>query len=200
LTLGAGPVVRYTFINPYLQSSSTVYLSGYDYTRPIRPSTAEVSGAVTEEAIRRLDAARDAFRAQQYPRCLELVESAIRLLPDDSVMHELRALALFALGDYETAASVVYAVLGGGPGSDWNAVSSLYGNTEIYAAQLRRLSEFVALNPDRTGPRFLLAYHLLIVNRPDAAYAQLAEVQRRRPDDRVTAELIQALIQQPQYP
>ncbi len=49
------------------------------------------------------------------------------------------------------------------------------------AEQLLRLSEFVALNPDRIVPRFLLAYHLLVVGRPDVAYAQLTEVQRRRP-------------------
>jgi hypothetical protein len=194
--LGAAPVVNNVIANPYVSAQSTVVLSGYDYSHPIRPSNVEVGGRVTEEAIRRLDAARAAYRDQQYQRCLDLVDGAIRLVPDDSVIHELRALALFALGDYESAAAVVYSIVAAGPGSDWSAVSPLYESQETYLGQLRRLAQYVAANPDRTGPRFLIAYHLLMVGYGEAAYSQLNEVLQRRPDDRVAAELLRALSQQ----
>lgn len=196
---GVGPVVTYNFVNPYLSSTPVVYFSGYDYSRPIRPmNNVDQSGRVTEEAIRRLDAARAAFRQQDYRRSLDLVEGAIRLLPDDPVMHEFRALALFAMREYDAAATVIYSVLGAGPGSDWSSMSTLYDNQEIYLAQLRDLSQYIAGVPDRPGPRFLLAYHLLVVGHPEAAYSQLVAVQRMRPDDRVTSEILRALQQQSQ--
>ncbi|MBL8848557.1 MAG: tetratricopeptide repeat protein, partial [Planctomycetaceae bacterium] len=113
------PVVQYAFSNPYVATSTASYYSGYDYSQPVRISTPDPSGAITEEAIRRFDLARAAFRDNNMQQCLQFVDSAIQLFPDDSVMHELRALALFAQGDYETAASIIYSVLGGGPGSDW---------------------------------------------------------------------------------
>ncbi|MBL8849832.1 MAG: hypothetical protein JNG89_09115, partial [Planctomycetaceae bacterium] len=95
----------------------------------------------------------------------------------------------------ETAASIIYSVLGGGPGSDWETIGAYYANPQAYLNQLSSLSDFVARNPDRNGPRFLLAYHLLVVGRPDAAYAQLAEILQRNPQDQVTASLMQALSQ-----
>jgi hypothetical protein len=194
---GIGPVVQYNFANPYLTQTSVSYFSGYDYSRPIRPiDTVDTSGRVSEEAIRRLDAARDAFRQQDYRRCLSLVEGAIQLLPDDPVMHELRALALFAIREYDSAATVIYSVLGAGPGSDWSSIGSLYANQDIYLEQMRDLSRYVASVPDRPGPRFLLAYHLLVIGYPEQAYNQLVTVQRLRPDDRVTSELVRALQQQ----
>lgn len=196
---GIGPVVTYNFVNPYWSPTSVTYFSGYDYSQPIRPlNNIDQSGRVTEEAIRRLDAARAAFRQQDYRRALDLVEGAIRLLPDDPVMHEFRALSLFAMREYDAAATVIYSVLGAGPGSDWSSIGSLYDNQEIYLAQLRDLSQYVARIPDRPGSRFLLAYHLLVVGYPEAAYNQLVAVQRMRPDDRVTAEILRALQQQSQ--
>jgi tetratricopeptide (TPR) repeat protein len=187
----------FTFVNPYYNQS--VVISGYDYSQPLAPSytnASQVSGRVTEEAIRRLDAARQAFRSQQYQRSLELVESAIQLLPDDPVLHELRALNLFALGDYERAAAVIYPVLAAGPGSDWNSLSMLYPSSETYISQLRNLTQFIVANPDNVAGRFLLAYHLLVVGQPKDAYVQLQEVLLRRPGDTVARELVRAL-QQP---
>lgn len=195
MSYGIGPVVQYNFVNPYTLPAPISYFYGYDYSRPIRPTLVEPSGRVTEEAIRRLDAARDAFRQRDYRRCLDLLEGAIRLLPDDPALHEFRALALFAIGEFDAAATVIYSVLGANPGSDWNTVSRLYDSQEIYLSQLRELTRYVASVPDRPGPRFLLAYHLLVVGYPEAAYDQLVTVQRLRPDDRVTAEILRALRQ-----
>lgn len=191
----------YGFSNPYLTANSTVMLSGCDYSNPIRPAYADssqVSGRVTEEAIRRLDAARLAFQQQSYRRSLELVDSAIQLMPDDPVLHEFRSWVMFALGDYHSASAVIYPVLASGPGSDWNSMSVLYGDSQVYLAQLTNLTQFVQRNPEDVAARFLLGYHLLVVGYPEAAYGQLTEVLRRQPNDSVSRELIRALANQPQ--
>ena len=67
------------------------------------------------------DTARDAFKAGDYARALELTDQAIRQMPNDAALHELRGVVLFALHRYEDAAAPLYAVLSVGP----TAVSSL---------------------------------------------------------------------------
>lgn len=183
----------YNFVNPYFNSA--IVLGGVDYSRPIYSGVSQYGGSVTEEAVRRLNAARDAFRRQDYRRSLQLVEDAIQVLPEDPILHESRALCLFALGDYENAAAVLYPVLAAGPGSDWDSVSVLYPSSDVYVDQLTDLSQFIARHPDDAAARFLFAYHLLVVGRPADAYVQLREVLLRRPNDVVAMELVRALQQ-----
>ncbi len=47
------------------------------------------------------------------------------------MIHEVYALSLFAIGDYEAAAATLNALLASAPGMDWTSVSSLYGDIGI---------------------------------------------------------------------
>ncbi|HEV3136391.1 MAG TPA: hypothetical protein VGZ26_00780, partial [Pirellulales bacterium] len=77
------------------------------------------------EAIKLFDAAREAFKSNDYPRALREVDKAIKLLPSDTTLHEFRALVLFAQGKYRDAAAGAYAVLSVGPGWTWETVREL---------------------------------------------------------------------------
>ena len=60
-------------------------------------------------------------------------------MPTDAVLHEFRALVLFAMGDYRQSAAVVHSVLAVGPGWDWTTMSSLYPDPNRYTQQLAAL-------------------------------------------------------------
>jgi Flp pilus assembly protein TadD len=50
-------------------------------------------------------------QAGDFARALRLTDLALRPHPNDPVLHEFRALCLFALGRYDKAAAALYAVL-----------------------------------------------------------------------------------------
>jgi len=111
------------------------------------------------------------------------------------VLHEFRALTLFAQGKYQDAAATLYAVLTAGPGWDWATMSELYPDPEVYTRQLRELERYTRENPRAADGHFLLAYHYLVLGYQDQAIHQLEEVVRLQPDDKLAAELLQALTQ-----
>jgi predicted Zn-dependent protease len=151
------------------------------------------SDATLDEANRLLDRARETFRAGQYAQAQVEVETAIRLIPSDPALHEVRALTLFAQGKYQDAAATLYAVLTTGPGWDWQTMRDLYPDTDAYTAQLRALERFVADRPDAGYGHFLLAYHYLVTGSRDAAVRELRETVRVQPDDKLAQTLLTSL-------
>lgn len=83
------------------------------------------------------DQARNAFYSGDYARALSSLDAALSKTPSDVVLHEFRALCLFALHKYKEAAGTLYAVLSVGPGWDWTTMSGLYSNVDVYTEQLR---------------------------------------------------------------
>ena len=69
----------------------------YDYSQPIDPQTAPPDETVINQATTVFDNAREAFKAGDYAKALELVDQAIKTTPNDAALHEFRALCLFAL-------------------------------------------------------------------------------------------------------
>ncbi len=133
----------------------------------------------------------------QYKAALTQTDRAIALLPNDSIMHEFRALCLFAVRDYQQAAAAVYAVTSTGPGWDWTTVSNLYPNINTYTGQLRALETYCEENTKASGPRFLLAYHYLLAGHNEQAAGLLAEVMRLEPKDQLSAQLLKGLTTPP---
>src|SRR5262249_30167678 len=133
---------------------------------------------------------RAAFASGDHKQALELCNQALKTLPNDAVVHEFRSLILFAMQNYRDAAAAAYAVLSAGPGWDWTTLTTLYGNIGDYTTQLRRLESFVQENPRSSEARFLLAYHYLTSGYPDAARAQLREVDALTPNDRLVKQLL----------
>jgi hypothetical protein len=157
-----------------------------------QPSTESDDPAV-RAANELFDAARDAFKRGDYATAQADVEKAIEQLPSDAVLHEFRALTLFAQGRYSEAAATLYAVLAAGPGWDWATMSALYPDVSVYTQQLRALEDYVRKHATAGDARFLLAYHYLVLGYKDEAVKQLREVVRLTPNDKLSAELLKAL-------
>jgi hypothetical protein len=154
------------------------------------PQTDDPAVRAADEA---LDQARAAFKRNDYTLAQALVERAIALLPSDPALHEFRALTLFAQGKYRETAATLYAVLATGPGWDWPTMASCYPDVDTYTRQLRALEDYVRQHADDAAVRFVLAYHYLVGGHKDAAIAQLREVVRLKPEDKLSAALLQAL-------
>jgi tetratricopeptide (TPR) repeat protein len=173
-----------------------------DYSQPIPAPAPPPEGEdelpldeATEEAIALFDKGREAFRAGDYKKALELADQAIELLPTDATLHEFRALALFAMKEFQQAAATIYAVLATGPGWNWETVNSLYASTETFTAQLRALEEYTRANPKDPAPAFLLAYHYLVMGHTNEAVKMLERVQKLLPDDPLVEQLLDAFQQ-----
>ncbi|HEY2158475.1 MAG TPA: tetratricopeptide repeat protein, partial [Isosphaeraceae bacterium] len=126
-----------SYANPFygnqydtLYGTQPVYAGGvipssFDYAVPLDTTGALPADDAVAPAVTLLDQAREAFKAGDYPKALELADQAIKAAPNDADAHELRALALFAMGQYKAAATTLYAVLSSGPGWDWTTLISL---------------------------------------------------------------------------
>ena len=156
----------------------------------------------TDQALSIFDNARSLFRQGNYREALNEVDRAVQLVPNDSLMHEFRALCLFALKDYQQSAAAVHAVVSAGPGWDWPTVNNLYLEPNIYNQQLQELETYCRENPNASAAHFLLAYHYLLTDRDQQALTTLQEVVRLQPNDQLAAQLLKGLSQpaNPQTP
>jgi tetratricopeptide (TPR) repeat protein len=180
------------YSNPYYNRSFV----GYNYAQPIPVDySASPTAVVAEEnpAVAALNAAVAAFKQNDYDAALDIINKGIAQYPTDSVMHEFRALVLFAKEDYQQATATIHSVLAIGPGWDWTTLASLYPNVLVYTDQLRALEAFVREHPQDAPARFLLAYHYTSGGHPDAAARQLQQVATLMPGDRVAADLLKML-------
>jgi tetratricopeptide (TPR) repeat protein len=179
------------YVNPYL---STGYATlPYDYSQPISTVAVAPTQSVTDQSGALFSQARDSFKSGDVNLALQQADSALALNPNDTSLHEFRALCLFALGRYDEAAVPLYAVLAVGPGWDWPTLIGLYPNAEIYTTELRRLEAYTTANPQSSTSRFVLAYHYLTEGFNDAAAAQLKQVIALKPTDAVAAKLLQEM-------
>ncbi len=189
----------YPYYNPYYGGSYAAG-SSFDYSQPIVVAQAPVAppgapaGLTAEQQAPPLfDAARTAFMQGDYATALAQADQAIALVPNDTVLHEFRGLALFALGRYKEAAAADYSVLSTGPGWDWTTLSALYPNVEVYTAQLRALEQYAKSHPAASDGKFLLAENYLTCGYTDAAAAQLKAVMELDPKDQLSAQLLKSI-------
>ena len=131
--------------------------------------------------------------AGNYDEAGHETDLAIKETPNDTALHEYRALIDFAEGDYNRAAGTLYAVLSAGPGWDWTTLSSQYKSVGTYTEQLRKLEGHVKSSPEDTAAHFVLAYHYITATHKEAAIKQLQEVVELQPKDQLAAQLIKGL-------
>ena len=194
---GPGDIGRTTTPTTAVRSSPAVQLRllAADRGGPgaVAPSGAPGGLTAEQQATPLFDAARNAFMQGDYKTALAQVDQAIAQVPNDTVLHEFRGLALFALGRYKEAAAADYAVLSAGPGWDWTTLSALYPNVEVYTAQLRALEQYAKSHPAASDAKFLLAENYLTCGYTDAAAAQLKEVVQLDPKDQLSAQLLKSI-------
>lgn len=206
------------YANPYYTSipATVVATSPYDYAQPVAVTTyaapvdtgvvAAGSGGVTPapapadtvtEAERTFDEALARFKAGDYTAALAACDRAVKLSPKDPIVHEVRALALFALARYPEAAATLNAVLAAAPGMDWTTMSGLYGSVDAYTGQLRKLEDFCRSHPDDAAAWFVLAYHYLVGAHTDMAADALRVVVAQQPGDAVAKQLLASIAPEP---
>ncbi|MBM3956010.1 MAG: tetratricopeptide repeat protein [Planctomycetes bacterium] len=219
--LGYGVGYGASYVNPYYSTvpQTVVASSPYDYSQPIvvnnyvtndgatsssdsqggSGATATATAQPAEnQATALFDAALAKFKAGDYSAALAGCDKAVKLSPGDSVIHEVRALALFALGRYPEAAATLNAVLASAPGMDWTSMSSLYGSVDAYTAHLRKLEAACKASPGDAAAHFVLAYHYLVGGHVDLAREALAVVVAKQPGDLVAKRILEALAPPPE--
>jgi tetratricopeptide (TPR) repeat protein len=188
----------WSYSNPYCGEPIPVGDVYIDYSRPIvttpeASATADQPSPAADQTSASADAAREAFRAGDYPTALAQIDKAIAQSRNELAFHEFRSLVLFATQRYKEAAGGIYAVLAMGPGWDWTTMISLYPNVETYTTQLRALEAYRKANPDVPEAHFLLAYHYLTCGYADVAAKELQAVTRLNPGDKLAAQLLAAV-------
>ena len=156
----------------------------------LRRSGSRDSGRCAAPGVSDFDAARQAFYAGDYAAALASTNKALAALPNDPIIHEFRALVMFAQGKYKESAAGLYSVLSVGPGWDWTTLSSLYPNVDVYTKQLRALEAYVKQNQRATDGRFVLAYHYMTTGAKDAAAKQYQEIYKQTPQDNLVKQLL----------
>jgi len=199
------------YANPYYSAipAAVVAASPYDYSQPVvvnnyitndsdltdastvqGGSATSVAGSAADAVF---DSALTAFKKGDYAAALTACDKAIAASPNDSVIHEVRALTLFALGRYPEAAATLNAVLAVAPGMDWTTMSSLYDSVDTYTGQLRKLEDFCRANPGSAAGYFVLAYHYLVGGHAEMAADALRVVVEKQPTDVVAKRLLDAI-------
>jgi tetratricopeptide (TPR) repeat protein len=194
-----------SYYNPYYEETAA---PAYDYSQPVVvnnyvSSDADAAGGTAaatqqespenQQAMMLFDDGMAAFKAGNYAAALAKYDAALKLMPTDPVLHEVRALSLFALGKYQEAAATLNALLAAAPGMDWTSMSALYGNADDYTQQLRKLEAHIKANRTDAPAMFVLAYHYLVIGQNDEAIKVLKEVVRLQPKDATAQRMLAAL-------
>jgi len=134
------------------------------------------------------------FKAGSFRQALVACDAAIAKSPNDPVIHEVRALIQFALGQYASAAVVLNSLLAASPGMDWTTLSSLYDDVDTYTEQLRLLEEYCKSNPKDAAAQFVLAYHYMVAGYSEEAADVLKVVVELQPKDLVAKRMLESLM------
>ena len=198
------------YYNPYY--SSGVASTPYDYSQPVvvnnyndpnavaatdpnAPAPTEVAQSpADQQSLAVFDDGLAKFKAGDYQGALDQFNVALKDRPTDPVVHEVRALALFALGDYQQAGAALNSLLSSAPGMDWTTMSGLYGNPDDYTAQLRKLEAYCGEHRDDAAAYFVLAYQYLVLGSKDTAIKALEVVVKNQPKDVTAKRMLDALV------
>jgi tetratricopeptide (TPR) repeat protein len=194
------------YANPYYTSAVVVQQPAvvvqqpvvYDYSRPLDLASAPPPDATATQAVGTFDTAREAFRAGDYDQALAQADQALRQLPNDPMLHEFRAICLFALRRYDQAAVPLYTVLSAGPGWDWTTLVGLYPSVDVYTGQLRALEDVCNATPSAAAARFVLASLYMTQGDNASAAAKFKEVAALQPQDKLAPQLADALTPKPE--
>jgi tetratricopeptide (TPR) repeat protein len=206
------------FVNPYYVApvANVAATVPYDYSQPVvvnnyitadsnstgadATATSTADPRVTaqvEQNFSDFDAGLESFKNGSYQEALRSFDTALRKNGGDPVLHEVRALSLFALGNYNEAAVALNSLLASAPGMDWTTISSMYSDTDVYTEQLRKLEAYCKANPKNPASAFVLAYHYLVTGSKDSAVRALRVVVENQPKDVVAKRMLEALDPKP---
>jgi Tetratricopeptide repeat len=178
------------YYNPYAGDPIVVGDTTIDYSQPLCQPIAD--GPQEQEATS-FALARKAFMEGNYPLALSDVNAALKDSPQDAMMHEFRALVLFAMGEYKQAAAPLNAVVAVGPGLDWKSLRGLYPDAATYTKQYRALEKFVTDNPKDAAGHFVLGYHYVTLGFNSYALKEFQQAAELSPKDAVARQMVAML-------
>lgn len=190
------------YSNPYYTPTANVpaYIN---YSHPIITTAStdprgqnnpyDFNQVTLDRAAQAFASARAAFFVGDYRAAQQEVDQALSLTPNDTVMHEFRALVMFATRQYRPASGAIYALLSSGPGWNWTTLIGLYPSVDVYTKQLRTLERFCQQNPQASEAHFLLGYHYLTAGHTNAAAEEYQQVLAVNPRDTLSAQLVTSL-------
>ncbi len=193
------------YYNPYYTVPVAAAAVPYDYSQPVvvnyystDSTSANVAAAPpapteNETAQAQFEQGLAEFKAGRYQQSLTQFDATLRQLPRDPVVHEVRALNLFALGQYQQAAAGLNALLAAAPGMDWTTMAGLYGSVDDYTKQLQALESHCKAHRDDAPAAFVLAYHYLVAGHQEAAVNALKAVVRLQPKDVIAKRMLDSL-------
>lgn len=168
-----------------------------DYSKPIEVPTAKETANLDEEIVqlgmKTFEQARAEFKKGEYTLAQGDAEKAIRLVPGDTTIHEVRALAQFAQKKYQDSAGTLYAVLSTAPGSSWDTIGALYPDPAAYQKQLKALEDSIREGANEPWRHFLLAYHYMVLDEREAALGEFRESARLNDKDQVSPRMVALL-------
>jgi hypothetical protein len=196
-----------SYYNPYYAEPMVAEAMPYDYSQPVVVNnyvptdvqTGDVSAAApqaapeSEQQYSAFDTGLQKFKSGDYLSAVSDFNASLKQFPGDPVVHEVRALALFAVGKYAEAAASLNSLLSAAPGMDWTTMSGLYGNPDDYTSQLRQLEQHCASNPTDAAAYFVLAYHYLVTGAKDEAIEALKVVVKNQPKDVTAKKMLDSL-------
>lgn len=158
----------------YVYPTTTLYADATDVAVPNVQQPGLDPLATTGDFVADGEAA---FRAGRYQDALRLWQHAMVDDPDNGAVVLLMAQALFALGQYESAANTTQMGMQMLPETEWGNVvrnyTQLYGNIEDYTNQVRAAEKVRDARADGGAVRFLLGYHFGYLNYPKQAVREL---------------------------
>lgn len=197
-----------SYYNPYYVQPVVTTTIPYDYSQPVVVNNyvssdaesgdaiaqAEQESPASDQAMKLFDDGLSQFKSGDYQAALGNFDAALLKLPGDPVVHEVRALTLFALGNYQSSAAALNSFLSSAPPMDWTTMSSLYGNVDEYQSQLRKLEQHCQSNANDPAAHFVLAYQYLAIGSKDEAVKALKVVVKNQPKDSTAKRMLDALV------
>ncbi len=158
----------------YVYPTTTLYADATDVIVPQAQQPALDPLATTGDFVSDGEAA---FRAGRYQDALRLWQHSMVDDPDNGAVVLLMAQALFALGQYQSAANATQMGMQMLPETEWGNVvrnyTQLYGNIEDYTNQVRAAEKARDTRADDGAARFLLGFHFGYLNYPKQAVREL---------------------------
>ena len=155
----------------------------------VSPSVPVDSGNSNSFKVR----AEDAFRNSNYNEAARLSNHALVDSPNDGKQVLFFAQTLFAIGDYQGAASAIHRAASLLDPEQWGYVVENYkqyyrGNG--YADQMARLNDFIKSNPDSASALFVRGYQFGFLGQTEVAIRDLNRTLKIESRDQLAAELV----------
>lgn len=197
-----GQSVPYDFsqpvvVNNYISSDASVAPDAGvapDATGTASAPSAQPANTDNQLGLDAFNRGLEKFKASSFQDALTELNLALKKIPGDPIVHEVRALTLFAIGDFKSAAANLNSLLASSPGMDWTTMSGLYGDSALYTDQLRKLEAFTKANSSDPASHFVLAYHYLVLDEDEAAIDALKVVLANQPKDVVAQRMLDAIV------